>query len=91
MLSKLFGFLKSLFGRARKGFEAWLKANLPGIKLIVRSYIEENADRKFYEYRDEVFLAVRRLIPSQIPDNWISLAISFALEHLKSEALKATK
>jgi hypothetical protein len=89
-LSYLGGFLSRLFASARTGLDVWLKENLPAIKLTVREYLAENADKDFHEVKPLVFAYLTTLFP-MVPGTWLSLAIDFSFEAIKGEAERALR
>ncbi len=87
--SKIGSFFKSIFDRARPGLEQFLQSQQGQmIVTVVRNYVLSAADTKFNDYKPAVFNTVKQIVGDKVPDNWISIAIDFAYEQIKAEALK---
>jgi hypothetical protein len=88
MLNFFKSFLSKLFSSARSGLSAWLKENLPAIKLTVREYLAENADKDFHDVKPLIFAYLTTLFP-MVPGTWLEIGIAFSYEHIKAEAQRA--
>lgn len=80
-LKKLFGFLKSLFDRARPGLERFLEDHIDDAKRILAGYV----DRKLHDIKPEVYAMLVNTLPEGTPGTWVSLLVDFAWEHLKRD------
>jgi hypothetical protein len=87
-LSYLGGFLSSLFSSARSGLQDWLRENLPAIKLTVREYLAENADKDFHDVKPLVFAYLTTMFPL-VPHTWLSIGIDLSYETGKGAAERA--
>lgn len=87
--SKLFGFFRNIFDRARPGLEQFLNSDEgQQIVTVVRNFVASNADRKFNDSKPAIFAIAERLTGGRIPGTWLSIAIDFAYEQIKAEAAK---
>lgn len=91
IFSKIWGFLKSFFSRARPGLEGFIQKYQQLAEDEVWKLFQSHDGAGLHLWWDTAFAAVKAQVIKDLPqvaDNWISLLVTMAYEVIKNRLPK---